>query len=122
MTAPAGDPLPAIVYSPAGDYVAAAARCMDHCRNRGYEFVGIVRSWAAAQRMLDERLVAVAVVDQHHDLPADRVPRVEVVAEYVPPAPPSTDVRRIPRNERMARTRRIIRRTEAGEPGRDHQQ
>lgn len=103
--------LPAIVYSPAGEYVAATARCIDHCNRCGYKLIGVVKDWPAVQRMLDNRSALVVVVDRLGDLPADRLPRVDLVSEF---APRPRDVRRNAVPQRMTRTRRITRRGAGG--------
>lgn len=76
--------LRAIIYAPTAD-IAATARCLEHVTEHQYHLVGVVaHDFAAAQRMLDEGKAGVLVVSQRADLPPDRLPRFEVVAEYPP--------------------------------------
>lgn len=76
-------PLPAIIYSPAADAIEPTARCLEHITARQYHFVGIVtRDFGEAQQMLEDGTAKVLVVDQRADIPPDRTPRYEVVAEF----------------------------------------
>lgn len=97
----------AIVYAPNTADVAATARCLEYCNDQQYHLVGVVTDWDAAQRMLVSRQVAILVVDRHDDLPPDREPRLDVVADS--PARRRIEGRR-PGQQRAPRTRRISRR------------
>lgn len=70
----------AIIYIPPTGYEQSGARCLDYVRDRGYEFKGIVRDWAAVHRMLGAGEVTVAVVADERDLDPQRKPRVEYVS------------------------------------------
>lgn len=78
----------AIIYTPAAD-IESTARCLEHVREQSYHLVGVVaHDFAAAQRMLAEGKAAILVVDSRTDLPPERMPRFEVVAEFPPAVDP----------------------------------
>lgn len=61
-------------------------RCVDFCARKGYEIVAVVDQgaggvWADAQGMVDDGRVGVIVVSGRDQLPADRLPRIEAVAD-----------------------------------------
>lgn len=71
--------------------------CAQYAARHGYEVVCVVSSWADATIMSKEKK-AVVVVGRWDHLPADRLPRVEVVLEedgsrVAPVAPPPTQRR-----------------------------
>jgi hypothetical protein len=62
--------------------------CMDWCERRAYQLVGIVvdetpdgSKWASVVQMLADGSAHVCVVPRWDQMPPDRVPRVEVIAE-----------------------------------------
>lgn len=65
-----------------------AARCVEYCTRMGYELVGVVSAgaagqWASIDRMLTEGRAEIVVAAQRDQLPPDRTPRIEVVAEHL---------------------------------------
>lgn len=76
----------AIVYVKTdSEYEAHAARCLEHCQQRGYEFQGLIRDdWEAAQKMLGDGQTSVIIVASETQLDPDRKPRIEVVANQPP--------------------------------------
>jgi hypothetical protein len=59
---------------------SAADRCMDHVKERGWEFGGLERDWDEAVRLAKAGEVDVILVDTEAGLDPNRKPRVEVVA------------------------------------------
>ncbi len=99
----------AVIFVPAEDWRPHAVQCLEHIERREYEFCGIVRDWAAIERMRDEGAVDVVVVATREHLPPDRIPRTEAVSDYAPPPAGK------PRNAGpidQARRSRLIRRDE----------
>jgi hypothetical protein len=72
------------------DFARWRDTCAAHAHNRGYAIVAIATTWDAAQAMLTAGEAVVAVVGRRDHLPADRLPRLEVVNEQ----PASLDPRR----------------------------
>lgn len=92
----------AIVYVPCGEFDPHAARCMQYCQDRGYEFQGLVRgNWSAVQRLLSDGEASVVIVSTEEHLDPDRKPRIEVVAHQ-------------PAGDQWSKRTRIIRRNAAG--------
>jgi hypothetical protein len=72
----------AVIYVPEGQFDPHADRCMDYLQKRGYQFQGLIRGdWAEAVRMMGDGETSVVLVSTDQHLPADRKPRVEVVAD-----------------------------------------
>lgn len=71
----------AVVFVRSDEFDPHATRCTIFCEEQGWEFYGlIVDDWDEAQRMYDEREADVIVVSEESHLPADRTPRIVVVA------------------------------------------
>lgn len=93
--------LRAIIYVAAdGDVIRAEAACLEYCERHLYEVVALVHGDHAAElwnggitAMLANGGADVVVVWTRSELPAQRLPRIEVVAEE----PPPTGHRRRPR-------------------------
>lgn len=77
-------PRTAIIVMPAGGTTESTARCLDHVAAQTYGLLGICHGYAAAKELIDAGKADIIVVDQRSDIPADRLPRIEVVAEFVP--------------------------------------
>lgn len=74
----------AIICTPTADYEQSAARCLEYLQACGYEFKGIVRDWATAQRMMGNGECTVAIVASPSELAPDRKPRIEFVSHGRP--------------------------------------
>lgn len=98
----------AVVFIRTADSIEALERCTSYVRQHRYHLVGIITDdWEAVQRLIENGEAGVVVVDCREDLPYDREPRFEFVAEQP----------RAGRNQRQVhrrRTARVIRRA-AGE-------
>lgn len=86
-------PTRAIVYIPAelsspDRFAEAAAPCLERVEACGYQFDGIVRSWADVERMIDAHQLHVLIVENMSHLPVNREPRIETAFDPVqPPCP-----------------------------------
>lgn len=69
----------AVVYISDPTDAEAAVRCVAYVQSLGYRFVGIVQSWEALERMLEDGTASYAIVDRRDEIPLD--PRVKIVAE-----------------------------------------
>lgn len=91
----------AIVFVLTQHLLPDAARCIEYCRSRGYDMVGVVRDdWTEAIRLTREGKASVIVAADARHLDPKRRPRIEIVAEQ-------------PISDKETRTR-IIRRNEEG--------
>lgn len=98
----------AIVFVDPDRLLPNASICLNYCIALGYHVVGVVRgSWDEVIKMTGSRKAEVVVVAEDCDLPADRTPRVEIVAHETPAA--GTGVAKPPGSRRDTRTR-VIRR------------
>jgi hypothetical protein len=96
-------PQRAVIFIPDAGAIDAADRCSDLGEAHHLQVVGvIVGDWAAVLAMLRDGTVTVVIADRRDDLPADREPRIEIVADQPPPL-----------GRRTARTSRITRRDAA---------
>ena len=87
-TAHRSTPDHAVVFVPAKvtdpvDFAAVAAPCLERVEACGYVFVGIVRKWDDAQRMIDDGRAHVVIVADTTQIPRDRRPRVETANDPV---------------------------------------
>lgn len=77
----------AIIYVTAANLTRYADRCADYCDRRGLTLVAVIVDdldggrWPEAARMLMDGAADVLVVADRDELPADRTPRLDVVAE-----------------------------------------
>jgi hypothetical protein len=71
----------AVVFVRSDEFDPHATRCTIYAEEQGYELTGIVvDDWDAVTRMLGDGEASVAIVSTENHLPAERKPRVEVVA------------------------------------------
>lgn len=95
----------AIIWVPSGNDAERWKRvCVDYCERRGYDIVSVIyvqsdglAEWRQLAAMADE--YEVLVVGRQDHLPAQRSPRVEVVADAGQP-PWRRRPRRLPRRSR----------------------
>ena len=74
--------LNAVLFVPPGsDFERWRDICVIYCHTHHYAVVAIATTWSSAWAMIAAGEAAVAVIGQRHHLPADRLPRFEVVAE-----------------------------------------
>ncbi len=67
------------------DETGQLAECATHGADRGYEVAAIVHGpWSEVWAMLDADLADVALVRSRRDMPAGRLPRLEIVADEQP--------------------------------------
>ena len=72
----------AVVFVPSALALAAASRCLDHCKERGYRVAGVITSdWRAVLAMLGTGGANVVVGARPHHATAPGAPRIEVAAE-----------------------------------------
>lgn len=97
--------LRAIIYIPGG---LEASRwlllCMEYIHRCQYTPVAVVRNgdWPSAQRMRDDGQADLIVVARRDHLPADRLPREEVVEEEGPALTPQQRRPRLIRRDEVA--------------------
>ena len=71
----------AVVFVRSDEFDPHATRCTIFAEEVGYEIAGIVRDdWPAVLKMLGDGEASVVLVSVEDHLPADRKPRIEVVA------------------------------------------
>lgn len=88
----------AVIFVKSDDFDPHATRCTLYCEERGYEIAGVVMDdWGAVQQMLGDGQASVALVSTEEHLPAQRKPRIEVVANAI--------------SARWAKRTRVIRRS-----------
>lgn len=91
----------AIVYVASQHLITDAERCMEYCRARGYDLVGIVRDdWSEAVRLIQAGMAGVLVAADARHLDPRRRPRIEIVAEQ--PTIPGEHRTRVIRGPRSA--------------------
>lgn len=77
----------ALIYVTAANLDRYTDRCADYCNRLGLRLTAVVVDeldggrWPEVVRMLTDGTVQVVVVADRDELPADRTPRVDVVAE-----------------------------------------
>src|SRR6476659_5812842 len=72
----------AIVFVPSDHFDPHADHCIEHCEERGYTLVAIVRdNWSAVVGMIAAKQAEIVVVSTETHLDPERLPRVEVVAD-----------------------------------------
>lgn len=80
----------ALIMAPAGPRGARwRDECWEYCQRHGYEVIGVVPAdvvgWRAAMEAWLTGGVDVLVIRYRSHVPADRVPRVEIISEEEPP-------------------------------------
>lgn len=71
-----------------------------YCHQRGYDIIAVVSDWADIWGMLEAQPDTVVVAPLREHVPADRLPRLEVLAEQ------DTRVVEVPLTQRRPRLRR----------------
>lgn len=77
----------ALIYVTAANLDRYTDRCAEYCNRLGLTLAAVVvdeldgKRWPEAMQMLMDGTVQVVVVADRDELPADRTPRVDVVAE-----------------------------------------
>jgi len=75
----------AIVFVRSDDFDSHATRCTLYAEEHGYELAGVVTDdWGAVLRMFKSGAADVAIISEESHLPAERKPRLEVVAGAAP--------------------------------------
>lgn len=74
----------AIIYVPHDDMEQCAILCLEYAAQAGYDVQGVVVGrWRDAQSMALDGAAEVVIVAERSQLPPDRAPRIEVVAEHL---------------------------------------
>ncbi len=89
-------PLRAVVFLPPGTPGAGrwTDACAEYIQRQGFRLAAVCGSWRDAVRLIFDGEAEVVVVGRRDQLPRDRTPRLDVVVEERPDAPPA---RRRPR-------------------------
>lgn len=100
--------LQAVIFVPDVHATAATDRCLDHCHASGYTVFGVVAGdWDAVAQILYDGTAQVLVLDSHHDMPVDALPRFEIVADAILESPTQRRTMLLRRRPRLV-TRRGV--------------